>query len=75
MELNEVLEAAQKANVYMVSVTILEKGEFKHHLLTNNFPNGEMLRCHAEIEKLVIGQLKEPMKESPAENNIGGINQ
>jgi hypothetical protein len=75
--LDEIKTAAELANVYMITLSMLEKGTFHHHLLVNNMPHGEMLKCHARTEQLVVDHLKNiPDELGPAmEPGQGGLNQ
>lgn len=63
--LEDFITAAQIAGSYMITLTTLEGGRLNHNLLVNNFPNGDCLHSHVEIEKLIVEHLKNKQDSFP----------
>jgi hypothetical protein len=55
----------------MITLTTLEKGALNHTLLVNQFPDGDCLRSHAQVEKLIVDHLKARPVEITQEKEPG----
>jgi len=52
--------ALEKSEGYMIGVTILDRGNLRHYLLTKNFPRTDLLMSHNKVKSLAIEELEKP---------------
>jgi hypothetical protein len=64
-DLNDLQQAADLVDGYMVGVTLLEGGKLTHYLINHKFPLVDMLKSAAEVKKLVVSQLENPEPPLP----------
>jgi hypothetical protein len=70
-KLESLIEEMQRANCYQITCTILEKGVFKSHLITQNFPRNVMLeKHHIDCENLIIDELRNIPNTTQAEPEV-----
>ena len=57
-QLDDVIKLLKEGNGYMVAVTVLVNGNLKHNLITKAFPEIDVIKSIAAIEKLAVERLK-----------------
>ena len=56
--LEELVTFLKNADGYLATVTILSNGKLNHHLITKNFPDLDILKSIAAVEKMSVERLK-----------------
>ena len=56
--LEELITFLQQADGYLTTVTVLSNGKLNHHLITKNFPDLDILKSLAAVEKMSVERLK-----------------
>jgi len=59
----EITDKLKDADGYMVTVTVLAKGQLTHSLTTNSFPRVDMLKSIKAVKELVVKDLEGPKAE------------
>ena len=56
--LEELVTFLKNADGYLATVTILSNGKLNRHLITKNFPDLDILKSIAAVEKMSVERLK-----------------
>jgi hypothetical protein len=57
-KLDELVSFMRKSTGYMVTITVLNNGTLTHNLITENFPEIDILKSLDKVEKLAVERLK-----------------
>ena len=57
-QLDELFEYLNSGPRYLITVHTLNNGKLNHHILTNNFPDVDILKSIGSAEKLAVERLK-----------------
>lgn len=57
-QVEELFNFLKNGSGYLVTLTTISNGKLNHHLLTQDFPEVDMLKSLAAAEKLVVEKLK-----------------
>jgi hypothetical protein len=56
--LDEIVAFLRSGNGYLLAMTVLKNGKLTHHLLTENFPNLDILKSIYAAEQEAVERLK-----------------
>ena len=56
--LEELIAFLKNGDGYSAAITILSNWKLKHHLLTKNFPDLDLLKSASAVEKMIVERLK-----------------
>jgi hypothetical protein len=57
-KLDELVAFMRKSTGYMVTITVLNNGSLTHNLITEKFPDLDILKSLVNVEKLAVERLK-----------------
>jgi len=56
--LDELISYLKNGDRYLATVTVLSNGKLSHHMITKTFPDLDILKSLAAVEKMVVERLK-----------------
>lgn len=57
-QLDELFTLLKGGSGYLATVTVLSNGKLTHHMLTNNFPEIDVLKSIGAVERMAVERLK-----------------